>query len=466
MGNRSINYYVLLVTLVAALGGLLFGFDTGVISGALIFIDKTFHPPTWQLELVVSATVLGAFAGALFSGNLSDRFGRRYTLITAAIVFLGGTLLASLAASVWFLIFGRFILGVGIGIASFSAPLFISELAPPDKRGMLVLLNGFALTGGQVLAFAADYYLSSSAAWREMIALGLIPAALLLIGMMLCPCSPRWLVAMGKRQRALAVLQKIRQSQHVDGELKDIAAIYKEEKSPWRDLFSKALRPVLMVGLGLGILQQFMGINTVMYYGPTIFQQVGFSSNKAQLLATLGLGVVNFVITIFTLLTVDRWGRRRLLIVGTAMAALSLYCVTALSYMHLATHPELRTLTLVCLVTYISGYSMSIGSLFWLIIAEIFPLRLRGFAMSFVAGIQWGANFLVSQTYLTVLHTIGSHNSFFLYALMCTIACWFVTRKVPETKNISLEALEQSIVRDNKNLGDATILTRKGGINA
>ena len=436
------HFFVYLVATIAAVGGFLFGFDTGIISGALIFVQQTFHVSILTKELIVSSVVLGAFLGAVFSGRLADFFGRRKMLIVAALAFILGTAFATFAHTVYLLVVGRFILGLAIGIASYTVPLFISEMAPADKRGRLVLLNAIMITGGEAIAFIVDYALVPTHSWRLMFATGFIPAVILLIGMLFLPATPRWLSLKGLRNEASQVLKRIRQGADVSAELAEIRASLLEKTGTWKDLFSKRVRPVLIIGLGLGILQQFVGINTVMYYGPFIFKAAGFHGASSQILATFGMGIVNTLISIVAVLIVDKVGRRRLLIGGIIVAGVSLgvvgFCFNIKS-------PVAHWIMLMFMVTYIAGYAISLGSLFWLIIAEIYPLHIRGLAMSFVAGIQWLANFLVALTFLSILSAIGPGMTFWLYGIMCVVALLFSYFMVPETNGVSLEQIEKNL---------------------
>lgn len=442
---RHPKQFVIFISFITSLAGLLFGFDTGVIAGTLPFIKSEFHPVTWQLELIVSMTVFGALIGAMLSGRLSDYLGRRKTLIITSIIFIVGTTFAVFSASIIQLIFGRFIIGLAIGIASYIAPLFISEISPTHVRGRLVLLNVVAITSGQAISYLIDYFFTASHHWRTMIAMGLIPSVLLLFGMLLSPSSPRWLFFMGKKTQALKVLTQIRNHQDIEKEMHMISENVSKKNKDWKILFTKKCRPVLIIGLLLGIFQQFVGINAIMYYGPIIFGEVGFMSSSSQILGTLGLGLINTFFTIFTIMIIDQWGRRRLLINGTFIAAISLLILGLL----LKTHVHwTKYLSLICLITYLAGYAISLGGLFWVIISEIFPISIRGFGMSFVTAIQWGANFLVASTFLTLLHALGSSHTFWLYGLMSLLACFFAYYYVPETKGISLEQIEKNLESD------------------
>jgi len=438
------NRFIYLVTVIAALGGFLFGYDTGIISGALMFVRQTFPVSTVVAEIIVSSVVFGALFGAIISGRLADNYGRRRMLIVASIMFIVGTLIASLAPEVSWLIFGRFILGLAIGVSSYTTPLFISEIAPLERRGRLVLLNAIMITSGETIAFIVDYALVPTHSWRLMFITGLIPAVLLLIGMWYMPATPRWMMLKGMVDKARVNLAKIRGRRNVDHEIKAIQRTLELEQGSWRDLINKRLISVLVIGLGLGVLQQFVGINTVMYYGPTIFREAGFHSASAQVFATFIMGVVNVLFSLVALLLVDRIGRRKLLIYGLTLAAVSL---ALLGYnLHHETSSTLsHWLTLVLLITYIAGYCVSLGSLFWLIIAEIYPLNIRGVAMSFVAAIQWGANFIVAATFLSIIHLLGMASTFWLYGVMCIIALAFCYFLVPETKGISLEQIEDNL---------------------
>lgn len=437
-------YFVYFVALIGALGGILFGFDTGVIAGALLFVDQSFPLTTLMKEFFVSSVVIGALLSSLFSGRLADHFGRRTMLMFAAVAFIVGTLLTTLATQISYLLIGRLIVGLAIGISSYTVPLFISEMAPAKHRGALVLLNAITITGGQAAAFLVDYYLADSGNWRWMFAAGLIPAVLLFVGMLFSPSSPHWLVFKGATDKARSTLRKIRAVDNVEEELSSIQASFSLAKPKWSLLFSKQLRPVLIIGLGLGILQQVVGINTVMYYGPTIFHSAGFQSASAQILATFGMGMVNLIMSIVGVFIVDKMGRRKLLLSGSCIAAISLFFVG----FHFYSHTDslwLRWFALGGLVFYIAGYCISVGSIFWLMISEIYPLAIRGQAMSFVTAVQWGANFIVTMTFLSIIQSIGPAFTLWLYAGMCVLTMLFTYLQVPETSGVSLETIENNL---------------------
>jgi sugar porter (SP) family MFS transporter len=448
------RYFIYRIAAIGALGGFLFGYDTGVISGALLFINETFQLDLITQEFIVSSVVLGALLSAALSGVLADRYGRRSMLLIAALLFILGTLAASLANNVSTLLIGRFTIGLAIGISSYTTPLFISEMAPAKHRGALVLLNAITITGGEAIAFLVDYSFAAEHAWRLMFAFGLLPAIGLLLGMLCLSETPHWLVLKGQVARATELLQRIRYKQEITTELKDIQHSFSLQQSNWRLLFSRTTRPVLIIGIVLGIFQQFLGINTIMYYGPTIFQATGLQTTQAQLLATFGMGIVNTVMSAVCVLLIDRVGRRKLLLVGSAMAALSL-AVVGLAFKYTAGSNLAQWAAVLGLICYIAGYCISVGSLFWLLIAEIFPLSIRGLGMSLATAVQWGANFIVSMTFLSIIHQIGPSHTFWLYggmAVLCFIYCYLW---VPETKGVPLENIERNLAarRPSRELG-------------
>ncbi len=434
---------MVLITLIAAVGGLLFGFDTGIISGALIFLQRSFELSTLAKEVVVSSVVLGALLGAIISGSVADRFGRRTMLIVSSLLFLLGTALATFASSLVYLVAGRLVLGFAIGISSYTVPLYISEMAPAAKRGRLVLLSSIAITGGQAVAFISDYWLAASADWRAMFALGFIPAVMLLLGLLFVPATPRWLVLKGKLQQAKHVVSRFNHDVSVSELVRMQADQDMVSKVSMSGLFRSPLRGVLVIGLMLGILQQFCGINTVMYYGPFIFKAAGFKGVHAQIMATFVLGLVNTAMTVVTVYTVDYFGRRALLKGGMLLAMISLLFV---GFLFKVSAGWVHWAMIVGLVCYIAGYAISLGSLFWLIIAEIYPLSMRTRAMSFVTAMQWAANFVVAMTFLTILNHVGASVTFWMYASVCLFAIIFAHFWLPETKQVSLERIQHNLL--------------------
>lgn len=440
--SKDINGFVIFVACIAALGGILFGFDTAVISGAILFITKQFNLTILQNGFVVSASLVGAIFGSLFGGRLADKFGRKIVLIVAALIFMVGTVGSGLAESMEALVISRIILGLAIGISSFTVPLYISEMAPARLRGALVSVNQLAITTGIFVSYFIDAYFSTDADWRGMFFMGVIPAAILFVGMFFLPDTPRWLCSKGFFDKAANVLKRIRHSDAVDNELTDIKNSLNIH-SDGHSLFQKWVRPAIWIGLGLGFFQQFTGINTVIYYAPTIFQLSGFSSDTVAIIATMGIGAVNLVSTIIAIPLIDRVGRKPLLYVGMALMTISLFALgLSFSLEHTA---ALRWIAFFSLFVYVFGFAISIGPIMWLMFTEIFPLQIRGVASSIMASLQWVFNFIVSLTFLTLIKYFHESGTFSLYGILCVLALIFIYLKVPETKGVSLEQIEANL---------------------
>jgi sugar porter (SP) family MFS transporter len=432
---------VYLATAIAALGGMLFGYDIGVISGAILFIQKEFSLSPGLEEIVVSSVLLGSLIGAVAGGVLADRLGRRKLLIITAIVFGFGAVGAALSPGTAWLIAARIVAGTAIGVASFVAPLYISEIAPVPIRGKLVSINQVALTSGIVISYFIDYAFADSQAWRWMFALAVVPAAAFGIGLFFIPESPRWLVGRGHPEQARDVLKKIRPAEAVEGELSEIQHSVTRQKASWSELFSPLLRMAMIVGIGLAIAQQITGINTVIYYAPTIFKFAGLSSASVAILASVGVGVINVVFTIVAMQLIDRVGRRPLLLVSLAGMALSLF-VLGLAFSLRQLSGSLGWIAVASLMAYVGSFAVGLGPVFWLILSEIYPLRIRGRAMSIGTIANWGANLIVALSFLTLTQVMGKSATFWLYGVV-TIGAWlFAFFLVPETKGKTLEEIE------------------------
>jgi SP family galactose:H+ symporter-like MFS transporter len=438
--KANTSRFVYIAAAISALGGMLFGYDTGVISGAILFIHQDFALSPALIELVVSSVVLGAVLGAIAGGTLTDRFGRRIVLIVTAALFALGAVGTALAPTVFWLVIGRVIVGMAIGVASFTAPLYISEISPVTLRGRFVSFNQIALTSGIVIAYLADYALSDMRGWRWMFGLAAVPSTLLGIGMVFMPESPRWLISHGQEERGRSVLQHIRGISAVDEEVHDIRQSSVQQGSSWSELLGPSLRPAMIVGIGLALFQQVTGINTVVYYAPTIFQSAGFASASVAILATTGVGVINVLMTVAALLLLDRVGRRPLLLIGMAGMVVSLAILgTAFLFPRLT---ALRWVAAGSLMFYVGSFAVGLGPVFWLLISEIYPVKIRGLAMSIATVANWGANLFVAFTFLTLIQFIGRTGTFWLYGLVGIGAWIFAYVLVPETKGRSLEDIE------------------------
>src|SRR5213592_2117064 len=435
--------FVYVAAVFAALGGLLFGYDTGVISGALIFIKREFGLTTAAEEIVVSGVLLGATIGAIVGGKAADLFGRRRVLLVTAAIFGLGALASAVAPSPAILIASRVVLGSAIGLASTNVPVYLSEVAPPHARGWIVSLFQLAVTVGIVVAYLTDYAFAGVEGWRWMLGFAVAPALVFGTGMFFLPETPRWLIRGGHHDVAHRVLVRIRELGDVNVEIEEIKASLAQqtEGGHWTDLLRRQVRPALVVGLGLAVFQQVTGINTVIYYAPKILQTAGFNSASGAILATVGVGVVNVGMTIVAMFLVDRAGRRPLLLVGIAGMIVTLG-VLGLSFRISNPSVQLAWIAVICLMGYVGSFAISLGPIFWLLIAEIYPLKIRGLAEGMAATFNWASNLAVSLTFLTLVEKLGASSTFLLYAF-ASVASWlFAYYLAPETKGRTLEEIE------------------------
>jgi sugar porter (SP) family MFS transporter len=450
-GTAERRKFVNRAAAITATGGLLFGYDTGVISGALLFIRQDFELTSFLEGIIVSFLLVGAMVGALSGGPLSDRIGRRPTTLLAAIIFGVGAVAVAFAPSVAFIILGRFLLGLGVGLASMIVPLYIAEIAPASRRGALVSLNQLMITIGILLSYIVGVLFTPIEGWRYMFGVAIIPALVLGIGMFSLPESPRWLFEHGRVDKAREVLGRSRSPEEIDQELQEMQDIKNQEGNQERvsyaELLAPFVRPALIIGIGLAIFQQITGINTVIYYAPTILQGVGFSEGGAIAATALGVGVVNVGFTILAVRIIDRAGRRPLLLIGLVGMTISLALLGTV-FASGATGENSTVLSGVlatlCLAVYIASFAISLGPVFWLMISEIYPLRIRGTAMSVASIANWGSNFLVALTFPVLLAALGGATLFWLFAVLGIVAWVFIYFRVPETKNRSLEEIEAS----------------------
>ena len=438
---RAVPRYTYLVASVAALGGLLFGYDIGVISGAELDLKQAFHLSAGAEELAVAAVLIGSVIGGLFAGKLADRISRRYTLLVMAGIYGAGAVLTAISPSYWWFFAFRVLTGVAVGASSMVVPVFISELAPRRIRGALVILQQLAIACGILVSYLFDYlYTELGWGWRPMFATAVVPAVVLAIGMLKLDHSPRWLAMQGRWEEAQAVTAKVdpgASEEEIEAIRESIEA---EQSTSWRDLLAPGLRGALIAGLGLAVFQQFIGPNTVLFYGPTIFSYVGATSASGALVSTIYVGLTLFLFVFVAIALVDRIGRKVLFYIGlTGMTAM----LVALGLIFRAGASRYGVLLLVALIIYIACYSASISPLFWLMTAELFPTRLRGVGASWCTVANWSANLLVTVTYLTMIADIGKSWTFWTYAIVGGLALVFVRFFVPETKARPLEDIEE-----------------------
>ncbi len=431
--------FLLRVSSIAGLGGILYGYDMGIIAAALVFVRKSFALSTRMEEVVVSVVLIGSMLGALVGGTIADRIGRRKTLVWGSAIFIAGSVLAPLAPEVWTLVVARALLGVAIGFTSVTAPVFVSELAPPHSRGRLIGLYQFTLTIGIALADLVGYWLANSEAWRLMFGFGAIPAALFLLLLFTLPESPRWLAAQGRVEEARHVLASYTDDAGAAVLLDDIrAGLAVQTEKRWRALWSPSVRGSLLIAVGFTVLQQVTGINTIIYYGPSIFALAGIASSKNAIFATLLVAVVNVLATVIALLLVDRVGRKPLLYAGVGGMTLSL---VVLAYAFHTGGASLGVVATACLMLYIVCFAFSMGPIAWILASEVFPLRLRGRGVAAATLGSGLSNFAVSLTFLSLIHAAGNSFTFLLYAAFCVVTLLFVRFVVPETKGRELESI-------------------------
>ena len=455
--SKQSNSFIAAICSIGSLGGLLFGFDTAVISGTFSFIEQYFSLDEIEIGWFASSALIGAIIGALVSGSLSDRFGRKPILIIAAFLFFISALGCTIPNSFIFLIVGRIIGGIGVGMASVLAPLYISEFSPPKIRGKLIALYQLSIVIGILLAYLSNWLLLKfsreipplfnetdklykifvSEVWRGMFGLEMIPSGLFILLLFLIPESPRWLIKNNNPEKGFNILTKISGEKIAEKELIEIKNSISKFEGQLTDLFRHRLRLALLVGIGLSVFGQFTGVNIIIYYGPTILENAGFKIDGA-LQFQVAIGLINLIFTIFALWKIDRWGRRPLLVYGMFSVFISLIIIA----FQFTFDSSQGILIVVMLCIYMASLALSINAVIWVLIGEIFPNRIRGSAMSIVTFTNWGANFLTAFTFPWYIDKIGVGGGFFTFAGMCLLATIFFNKYVPETKGKTLEEIE------------------------
>ncbi len=457
-GLRKVRRWCVII----AVGGFLFGFDTGVISGALLFIKTDFSLSPFEQGSVVSILLLGALAGALGVGRISEPLGRRKALGLQGVVFLVGTAIAVFATGYWMLVIARFILGLAVGAASATVPVYLSEVAPTAIRGRMLTLNQLLITVGILVAYFTNLAFSAIEGWREMIGVGAIPAFVLLAGALwFLPESPEWQLTHGREDEARKFFASISDEETADrviaerrhgaqGEQDSSSAQASssgqdsssgDEGPDWRVLLAARVRPALIVGLTLAAIQQFGGINTIIYYAPSIIQSTGLSASNA-IFYSIAIGVINLVMTIVANRLIDRSGRRKLLIVSLSgmtvmLALLGLSFVVGWS----------PVISLVFMVIYIAAFAVGLGPIFWTLVGEIFPSDARSYGSGVSTAVNWGSNFFVSLVFLSIANAIGQGQTFWIFAVVCAFGLWFIGRYVPETKDRDFEEVDAALLK-------------------
>ncbi|CAN1249207.1 Probable inositol transporter 2 [Linum perenne] len=454
------NPYVLRLAFSAGIGGLLFGYDTGVISGALLYIRDDFKSVDRQTvlqESIVSMAVAGAIIGAAVGGWANDKYGRKIALMVADFLFFIGAVIMAASPGPATLIVGRVFVGLGVGMASMTSPLYISEASPAKIRGALVSTNNFLITGGQFLSYLINLaFTKVPGTWRWMLGVAGIPALLQFVLMMFLPESPRWLFRKGKEEEAKIILRKIFPPEDVEAEIQDLKdSVEKEvreqgssEKINFRKLWqTKTVRRGLIAGVGLQVFQQFVGINTVMYYSPTIVQLAGFASNQTALLLSLVTAGLNALGSIVSIYFIDRTGRKKLLLISLFGVAVSLGLLAGIFHQTTTHSPRSKFgwLALIGLALYIISFSPGMGTAPWIVNSEIYPLRFRGVCGGIAATANWISNLIVAQTFLSLTEAIGTDMTFLLFGIVSVVGFFFVIIYVPETKGLPIEEVEKML---------------------
>jgi len=447
---------LLTITLVASMGGFLFGFDMAVISGVLPLVQKQFILSAAQEGWFVSSALVGCIIGVAFSGELSDRFGRKKPLVLTAILFVLSALGCALMPSLFWVIAFRLIGGIGIGIASNVVPLYISEIAPAAIRGRLVTYYQFAITFGILVAYlsnaallnhvsANDTELSTGflthifndQVWRGMLGVGILPALIFLIGVFFIPESPRWLIQKGRIEEGISIISRITNKTKEVVQAEQSKQQNKQESGSYKELFAPGMRKALLIGVLLPLFSQFSGINAIIYYGPTILSNAGISLSNS-LISQVIFGVANMLFTLVAIWKVDSWGRRPLYLFGTAGATLTLILTGFCFYFGATTSIWL----LVCVLAFLACFAFSIGPLKFVVASEIFPNAIRGRALAICIMVMWVADTIVGQLTPILLAEIDSAGTFWFFAFFCMVAFIVVYKLLPETKGKSLEQIE------------------------
>ena len=436
-GSRK---FIVLVSFVAALGGLLFGFDTAIISGTIPYISSYFTMDEYMLGWSVSSILAGCAVGAMFAGAMADRYGRRFTLIVCALLFAGSGIGAGLSHQLYVFILCRLIGGLGVGAAAMVSPMYIAEMAPAKWRGRLVACYQMAIVIGILVAYFSNYIFEGLGAnnWRWMFASQAAPALLFFLLLLWVPETPRWLIMKGKKKEAAVILEKISDNESIEKEMADIEnSFHAKHRISFKQLFSKTYRPVLFIGIIVAIFQQVTGINSIIYYAPVIFKETGINSSSS-LLQTIGIGVVNVISTFIAIGLVDKVGRKKLLLIGSLLMGLSLVAIGLCFRFSYFDH----YVVLIFMLLYVASFGSTMGAVVWVYLSEIFPNLVRSMALSVATLSLWLADFAVTLSFPVMTKHLGTSYTMFCYAALCAVAFVYMFYKVKETKGKSLEEIE------------------------
>ena len=432
--------FIVLVSFVAALGGLLFGFDTAIISGTIPYITSYFRLDEYMLGWSVSSILIGCAFGAMLAGKFADKYGRRFALIVCAILFAVSGIGAGVSTSLYEFILYRLLGGLGVGAAAMVSPMYIAEMAPAKWRGRLVACYQLAIVIGILVAYFSNYLFDGLGEnnWRWMFASQAAPSLLFFGLLLLVPETPRWLIMKGKKAAATKILEKIAETESIEEEVEEIKNSFHAKHSvSIKQLFGKTYRPVLWIGIIVAVFQQVTGINSIIYYAPVIFKETGISGTSS-LLQTIAIGVVNIISTFIAIGLVDKVGRKKLLLIGSVLMGLSLVAVgLCFRYSYFDNY-----IVLVFMLLYVASFGATMGAVVWVYITEIFPNLIRSLALSIATLSLWLADFAVTLSFPVMTKHLGVSYTMFCYALLCAVAFVYMLFKVKETKGRSLEELE------------------------
>jgi major inositol transporter-like SP family MFS transporter len=450
---RAVSRRLRIITVIATFGGLLFGYDTGVINGALPYMTDDLGLTPVTEGMVTSSLLLGAALGAVTGGRLSDARGRRRTILTLAVLFFAGALGCTLAPTTAVMIVARFVLGLAVGGASVTVPVYLAEISPAERRGALVTRNELMIVSGQLLAFTSNAIIAdvggeSGGVWRWMLVIATVPAVVLWFGMLVMPESPRWLASQSRFGDALEVLRQVRSRQRAEAELSEVSALAvkdeQEKLGGWQDVKATPwVRRLMFVGFGIAIVQQITGVNTIMYYGTQILTDAGFTSDSA-LTANIANGVISVLATFVGIWLLGRVNRRPMLMTGQAGTTAALLLIGVFS-LALPSGEGRAFAVLAMTVTFLAFQQGAISPVTWLMLSEIFPMRMRGFGMGVAAVVLWLTNFVIGLVFPSLVSGIGVSNTFFLFVVAGVVSLTFVKLYVPETKGRTLEVLEAEL---------------------
>lgn len=438
------HFWLYIITIVASLGGLLSGFDMGVISGALLFIKSDWNLGEDQQSLLVSAAIIGAIIGAAGNGFLADLYGRKKVIVATAVIFIVASVLCAFSPNITWLVISRMMIGLAVGMVNFVVPVYLSEIAPQRIRGMLVSLFQLAITAGILFSYLVNGAFAEAVYnWRWMMGAGVLPALILLAGIIFLEDTPRWLLSKQRESEAKAVFKKIEPDKSVTRQIKEIKQNLEAEKAAGEKVsFQRWMLMPVFVGVGMMFAQICTGINTIIYYTATIFQNAGFASNTSAIYATIGVGAVNFVMTIVAIAFTDRWGRKPLLYAGLSGMLIALACLgTAFRFGDILGE-SLRWVAVGSVIVYIACFAFSLGPIGWIMVSEVLPLKIRGFAMGICTVANFTFNLIVVSSFPILVSKIGEGYTFWIFGVISVLCLVFVFFFVPETKGISLERIE------------------------